>query len=120
MVVVVLMILIIIQYYQVRPYCYCYCYCYYYYCCCYLVLKSDYSNGVFGFAPVDIAPVSEENITVPILVSRERGVYSSVTVSWEVTLDGILADNDFVYSTGNITIEANETQKVYMCVCIGH
>ena len=78
------------------------------------MLKSDYSNGLFSLASDDIAPVDEDSVTIPVLVVRERGLYSEVMVFWKVTLNGtnVLAADDFEYSTGFILFEANEAQKV--------
>ena len=76
------------------------------------VLKSDYSNGLFGFS--SILPISsEEGNNVTILVTRGRGLSSEVTVSWAVSMvGGESAANDFKPTSGDLTFTENQTQEV--------
>ena len=76
-----------------------------------IVLKSDYSNGLFGFGSTDSLTADEGDV-LNLPVTRERGVSSGVTVTWEVTVQGESADEDFEYSAGELFFAANETQKV--------
>ena len=48
------------------------------------VLKSDSSNGVFGFDITSRTASASEPGTVSLLVNRERGLFGSVLVAWEV------------------------------------
>ena len=76
------------------------------------VLKSDYSNGLFGFS--SILPISsEEGNNVTILVTRGRGLSSEVTVSWAVSMvGGESAANDLKPTSGDITFTENQTEEV--------
>ena len=80
-----------------------------------IVLKSDFSNGVFGYLLTD-SVTSIEGSVIHLTVTRDKGMHSNVRLSWEVTQEGKLASEDFEYSFGEILFKANETEKV--CVHI--
>ena len=79
------------------------------------LLKSDSSNGVFGFDPDSIASVIDEPGMVTLSVNRSRGNFDGVTVTWEVreAVRGVVAIEDFDPATGYITFEDGEIQQSF-------
>ena len=95
------------------------------------VLKSDSSNGVFGFSTSSLLPMTTvEGSSVTVTIIRTRGTFSSVTVSWEVrnTADGSLASDDFLSATGDVTFDEDDIEQVrqrsvqlfYICFVVFH
>ena len=87
-------------------------YCLYYYHF-FLVLKSDYSNGLFGLSslmPFDTV----EGSTADIPVIRSRSSIGVVTVTWEIrdATDGSLAVDDFEESSGTLVFNDGVTESV--------
>ncbi|XP_066273052.1 adhesion G-protein coupled receptor V1-like isoform X1 [Branchiostoma lanceolatum] len=77
------------------------------------VLKSDNANGLFGFyGPCTPNPTSEgTNVSCP--VTRSRGTFDSVTVSWVIRQVSPTASTDvqdFVYSNNSIVFPMDVTQ----------
>lgn len=80
------------------------------------VLKSDSSNGVFGFSTSSLLPMTTvEGSSVTVTIIRTRGTFSSVTVSWEVrnTADESLATADFFSATGDVTFDEDDIEQVW-------
>jgi len=75
-----------------------------------LVLKSDYANGLFGFAKPCLPSIIKEEQTATCYVSRSRGLSGTVTVEWMINSTG--NGNDFVQNTGNLTFLSGEEEKV--------
>lgn len=78
------------------------------------VLKSDSSNGVFGFDSVPLASSIDEELGMVILsVNRSEGNFGSVTVTWEVRPadNEMAALQDFDPATGQVLFEDGEIQK---------
>ena len=82
------------------------------------VLKSDYSNGVFGFAGPEFSLTSNESSSVQLTITRGRGLFGQVTVTWDVrdTTGQELSVSDFDQVSGTFTFEPMETEKVSMTV----
>ena len=82
------------------------------------VLKSDYSNGVFGFEGPEFSLTSNESSSVQLTITRGRGLFGQVTVTWEVrdVTGQELSVSDFDQVSGTFTFEPMETQKVSMTV----
>ena len=81
------------------------------------VLKSDSSNGVFGFTEATLFSTTSEGNGVSLLIDRTIGMFSSVDVAWEVrslsgTIEGPIATDDFSPSSGVLTFDPNEAVKV--------
>ena len=81
------------------------------------VLKSDGSNGVFGFDVDSRSASASEPGTVSLQVNREEGLFGSVLVAWEVyqVVDGIVsslpASEDFDPSAGILEFDDGEMQQ---------
>lgn len=79
-------------------------------------MKSDNANGVFSFLG-DCTPThsTQENEVVTCNVVRKRGDDGAVNVTWVVFQSGttIKADSDFVNSSGILSFEAGERNKVF-------
>ena len=83
----------------------------------FVVLKSDSSNGVFGFTQATLFTTTVEGSGVSLLIDRSIGLFSSVDVAWEVrslngTIEGPIASDDFSPSSGVVTFDPNESIKV--------
>lgn len=78
----------------------------------FLVLKSDDSNGVFslGLSPLS----STEGSVIGVTVVRSTSTIGVVVVTWSITdtVDGSLASDDFVDTTGNVTFNDGITEQV--------
>ena len=79
----------------------------------FLVLKSDYSNGLFGLSslmPFDTV----EGSTADIPIIRSRSSIGVVTVTWEIrdATDGSLAVDDFEESSGTLVFNDGVTESV--------
>ncbi|XP_035665839.1 adhesion G-protein coupled receptor V1-like [Branchiostoma floridae] len=77
------------------------------------VLKSDNANGLFGFyGPCTPNPTSEgTNVSCP--VTRSRGTFDSVTVSWVIRQVSPMVSTDvqdFVYSNNSIVFPMDVTE----------
>lgn len=66
------------------------------------VLKSDFSNGVFGFQPSIVTMTTNEGAELSLLITRTGGAFEGVSVSWEARQNGELADLDFAPSSGRV------------------
>ena len=81
------------------------------------VLKSDGSNGVFGFDVDSRVASATEPGFVLLQVNRERGLFGSVLVAWEVyqVIDGVVstlpAIEDFDPSAGILEFEEGDVQQ---------
>lgn len=71
------------------------------------VLKSDSSNGIFGFVANSFASVISEPGMVSLSVNRLVGNFDSVVVTWEVREEstGMVAMQDFSPASGSILFE---------------
>ena len=80
------------------------------------VLKSDSSNGVFGFDFVPLAiSIDEKFGIVTLSVNRSEGNFGSVTVTWEVRseVSKMAAMQDFDPVTGQVAFEEEELQQEF-------
>ena len=81
------------------------------------VLKSDSSNGVFGFDTASLSSSASEPGTLSLLVNREGGLFGAVSVAWEVYQqnDGVVsslpATEDFSPPAGILEFEEGEMQR---------
>uniref|UniRef100_A0A1X7VF86 Staphylococcus aureus surface protein A n=3 Tax=Amphimedon queenslandica TaxID=400682 RepID=A0A1X7VF86_AMPQE len=78
------------------------------------VLKSDYSNGLFGLS--SLTPFNNvEGATADIIVTRSRSSIGTVTVAWEIRnlADGSLADDDFEESSGTIVFSSGINESYF-------
>ncbi len=66
------------------------------------VLKSDSSNGVFGFDPSAVAVTTSEGTRLSLLITRTGGSFEGVYISWEARQNGELASLDFEPSSGRV------------------
>ncbi len=73
------------------------------------VLKSDFSNGVFGFEPSIVALTTNEGAELSLLITRTGGAFEGVSISWEARQNGELANLDFDPSYGRV--EFVESQR---------
>ena len=81
------------------------------------VLKSDSSNGVFGFDPSSVAINTTEGMGLSLLVTRSEGLFSSVTVYWDIRQEvgGVteLANMDFAPASGQIIfLEGQREERI--------
>lgn len=79
----------------------------------FVVLKSDYSNGLFGLS--SLTPFNNvEGATADIIVTRSRSSIGTVTVTWEIRnlADNSLADDDFEESSGTIVFSSGMNESV--------
>jgi G-protein coupled receptor 98 len=78
------------------------------------VLKSDYSNGVFGFDGPEFSLSRNESSPVSLRVTRGRGLFGQVTVTWEVRdrTTQELAVSDFDQASGSFVFEPMENEKI--------
>lgn len=76
------------------------------------VLKSDSSNGVFGFSAEALSATIAEPGSTTLAVSRAQGDFGRVTVAWEVRAasTGMLAQQDFNPAMGSV--EFGEGQRL--------
>lgn len=85
------------------------------------VLKSDSSNGVFGFDPSSVAMTTTEGMGLSLLVTRSEGLFGSVTVYWDVRQEvgGVteLANMDFDPASDQIIfLEGQREERINMTV----
>lgn len=66
------------------------------------VLKSDMSNGVFGFDPSVVTIATTEGQMLSLPITRSGGAFEGVSVFWEITQDGELANMDFDPPFGSV------------------
>ena len=68
------------------------------------VLKSDSSNGIFGFTSDSSANVIDEPGSIVLSVNRSEGTFDDVSVTWEVreAMTGTAATQDFAPATGRV------------------
>ena len=79
------------------------------------VLKSDSSNGMFGFSTDSFRNSVGEPGNVTLSVNRSRGVFDEVTVTWEIrdAITDQIAFQDFRPATGSIVFQDGQTQQVF-------
>lgn len=87
------------------------------------VLKSDSSNGVFGFSQSTLSDTVMEGSNISLLIERSNGAFGSVLVNWDVRqvnsgLEGAIATEDFVPSSGVVNFEPGDVQKVILVVLL--
>ena len=87
------------------------------------MLKSDSSDGVFGFSQSTLSSTVMEGSNVTLLVDRSVGTFGSVMVYWEVRqtingLEGAIAITDFLPSSGVVNFSPGETQKVILVLVL--
>ena len=81
------------------------------------VLKSDSSNGIFGFNSDSRSASTSEPGTVSLLVNREGGLFGSVIVEWEIyqlnngIVSSLPAMEDFNPAAGILEFEEGEIQR---------
>ena len=81
------------------------------------VLKSDSSNGVFGFDTDSRLASASEPGTVSLLVNREGGLFGAVIVAWEIyqlndeIVSTLPAMEDFSPAAGVVEFEEGEMQR---------
>ena len=86
------------------------------------VLKSDGSNGVFGFDGDSRTASTSEPGTVSLTVNREEGAFDSVSVAWTIyqVIDGIAsslpAAEDFDPASGTLEFAEGERQQILQLV----
>lgn len=87
------------------------------------VLKSDSSNGVFGFDPSSVSMTTTEGMGLSLLVTRSEGLFSTVTVYWSVQqeMGGVpnteLASMDFDPAFGQIVfLEGEDAGRINLTV----
>ena len=80
------------------------------------LLKSDSSNGLFGFASDSFSNVIDEPGMVILSVNRSRGNSDSVAVTWEVreAATGAIATQDFQPATGRIDFEDGDASQTFV------
>ncbi len=80
------------------------------------LLKSDSSNGIFGFASNSFSSVIDEPGMATLSVNRSRGTFDSVSVGWEVreAISGVVATQDFNPATGQVDFEDGDIQQTFM------
>lgn len=76
------------------------------------VLKSDASNGVYGFNLSSVSITTIEGMELSLLVTRSEGLFGSVTVYWDARqlVDGIIASADFDPASGQITFSEDQRE----------
>lgn len=84
------------------------------------VLKSDSSNGVFGFLSGSLSSSIGEPGSIALAVNRSEGNFGAVTVAWEVreTLTGIVATQDFNPATGRVVFQENEIIQTFFVTAL--
>ena len=81
------------------------------------VLKSDGSNGVFGFDDASSSAIATEPGAVSLQVNREMGLFGAVLVAWEVyqvnngVTSSLPATEDFDPVAGVVVFEEGEMQQ---------
>ena len=80
------------------------------------VLKSDSSNGVFGFTLGSLAGTIGEPGSITLTINRTEGMFGDVTVSWEVreTSSGMVATQDFNPATGTVEFQENDSLQIFI------
>lgn len=80
------------------------------------VLKSDFSNGIFGFTSDSGASVIDEPGVVTLSVNRSAGSFDGVTLTWEVreVASGLVATRDFSPASGVVVFEDGETLQTFV------
>ena len=76
------------------------------------MLKSDYSNGLFGFSLPCQPVVLKEGQTSICHVNRSRGFTGTVIVEWKVVLTKADDVKDFMETNGTIEFLDGQTDKV--------
>jgi G-protein coupled receptor 98 len=79
------------------------------------VLKSDSSNGVFGFTSGSLTSTIAEPGNVSLAVNRSGGEFGDVTVTWEVreASNGLVATGDFSPATGTVEFQENNNLQMF-------
>lgn len=79
------------------------------------LLKSDFSNGLFGFASNSFFNELGEPGMVTLSVNRTLGRFDSAVVAWEVreAISGEIATQDFTPTTGLLQFEDGETLQMF-------
>ena len=78
------------------------------------MLKSDAGNGVFAFDQDSLSSVISEPGGVSLLVNRERGLFSSVSLYWEIreVSTSNLAVTDFDPASGELVFTEGDAQEI--------
>ena len=66
------------------------------------ILKSDSSNGVFGFDPSSVTMTTSEGARLSFLITRSEGTFGGVSVYWEIRQSGVTASLDFAPYEGQV------------------
>lgn len=84
------------------------------------VLKSDSSNGIFGFVSDSLASTIGEPGSITLAVNRSEGQFGNVTVTWEVqdTSSGMVATQDFSPATGYIEFQENDNLQTFVITAL--
>ena len=84
------------------------------------VLKSDSSNGVFGFVPLSDGMVIDEPGMASLAVNRSGGSFNDVTVTWEIreAETGEVAAQDFNPATGHISFGDGEDLQTFVVMTL--
>lgn len=84
------------------------------------VLKSDSSNGIFGFTSDSGARVVGEPGMATLAVNRSGGNFDGVTVTWEVreASSGLVATQDFNPATGRVVFGDGEELQTFVVVTL--
>lgn len=84
------------------------------------VLKSDSSNGVFGFIPASVQSTIGEPGMVFLSVNRSGGNFDGVTVTWEVrdAGSGLVATQDFNPATGRVAFDDGENLQTFVVTAL--
>lgn len=79
------------------------------------LLKSDASNGIFGFASDSATSIIDEPGMATLAVNRSSGTFDRVTVAWEVreAASGVVATPDFSPVSGRIVFEDGEDLQTF-------
>ncbi len=79
------------------------------------VLKSDSSNGMFGFDEDVTSSVIGEPGAIVLSVNRSEGTFDDVIVSWEVRVQAtdMIASEDFSPALGSVVFRDGETTQMF-------
>ena len=83
------------------------------------ILKSDSSNGIFGFTSNSLSSISEPGNTT-LTVNRSEGMFGEVMVNWEVrdTSTGTVATQDFDPATGFVSFGEGEALQTFVVAAL--
>lgn len=83
------------------------------------ILKSDSSNGIFGFADTGVSIIGEPGNTT-LSLNRSEGDSGSVTVAWEVrdASTGVLAQQDFSPARGVVDFAEGERLQTFQVTAL--